>query len=93
MLDAPFISPRTPIGCPVLYRDFPAAGAASARLEITGLGLYRAFINGRRVGEDYLTPGFNDYDAYLRYQSYDVTALLGAENRIEIYLGDGWYRG
>jgi alpha-L-rhamnosidase len=62
-------------------------------LTVTGLGLYRAFLNGKRIGMDYLTPGFNDYDAYLREQTYDVTALLEKENRLEVWLGNGWYKG
>ena len=37
-----------------------------ARLYITGLGLYQAYLNNIRVGNSYLTPGFNDYDYYLR---------------------------
>lgn len=45
------------------------------------------------MGEDHLTPGFNDYDAYLRVQRYDVTGLLAAENRLSVWLGNGWYRG
>ena len=73
-----------------LFRAFRAENVAGAVLEITGLGLYRAEINGRRVGDDFLTPGFNDYDAYLRYQTYDVTALLQPESRIEVTLGKGW---
>ena len=66
----------------------------SARLLITGLGLYVAFINGRKAGDAYLAPGFNDYDGYLRYEDLDVTELLvEGENRIEVYLGNGWYKG
>ncbi len=90
---APFITPGRPISHPKLRKDFPCAPVRKALLTITGLGLYRAFLNGKRVGADYLTPGFNDYDAYLRYQTYDVTDLLGAENRLEVWLGNGWYKG
>src|SRR5690606_19636421 len=55
--------------------------------------LYRAFINGRRVGNDLLTPGWTAYDRRLSYQSYAVGDLLVAgENRIEIWLADGWLR-
>lgn len=62
-------------------------------LHISALGLYRAFINGKRVGDDQLTPGWTCYDDRIAYQSYDVSALLkSGENRIEIWLGDGWYR-
>ncbi|EJJ31457.1 alpha-L-rhamnosidase [Rhizobium sp. CF142] len=62
-------------------------------LRISALGLYRAFINGRRVGDDQLTPGWTSYDRRLSYQMYDVAELLTeGENTIEIWLGDGWLR-
>ena len=62
-------------------------------LRITALGLYRALINGQRVGSDALTPGWTSYHARLSYQTYEVGHLLRAgENVIDIWLGDGWYR-
>ncbi len=62
-------------------------------LRISALGLYRCFINGRRVGDDLLTPGWTNYDKRLAYQTYEVGTLLTAgENTIEIWLADGWYR-
>lgn len=62
-------------------------------LRITALGLYRCFINGRRVGDDLLTPGWTSYDKRLAFQTYWVSDLLvPGENRIEIWLADGWYR-
>ncbi|WP_201455713.1 alpha-L-rhamnosidase [Tropicimonas marinistellae] len=62
-------------------------------LHVSALGLYRAFINGVRVGDDLLTPGWTCYDDRIAYQSYDVSDLVVAgENRIDIWLGDGWYR-
>ncbi|WP_244629671.1 alpha-L-rhamnosidase [Martelella limonii] len=62
-------------------------------LHISALGLYRAFINGKRVGDDLLTPGWTCYDDRIAYQSYDISGLVtDGENRIEIWLGDGWYR-
>ena len=65
----------------------------SAMLRVSALGLYRAFINGVRVGEDLLTPGWTCYDDRIAFQAYDVSGLLKAgRNRIEIWLGDGWYR-
>mgnify|MGYP003664829525 CR=1 FL=1 len=69
-----------------------AVGGAEL-LYISALGLYRAFINGQRVGNDLLTPGWTAYDARLSYQTYPVGHLLRAgENRIEIWLADGWLR-
>ncbi len=87
------ITPKKPISCPRLWKDFAVREAQKAELRITGLGLYRAFLNGKRIGRDYLTPGFNDYDAYLRVQTYDVTNLLQSQNRLEVWLGNGWYKG
>ena len=80
---------------PSLSRTFTLEAVPGvAILHISALGLYRAFLNGRRVGADYLTPGWTCYDDRVAYQSYEVTDLLRAgENRIEIWIGDGWYRG
>jgi len=62
-------------------------------LRISALGLYRAFINGQRVGNDQLTPGWTSYDVRLSYQTYEVGQLLvPGTNRIEIWLADGWLR-
>jgi hypothetical protein len=57
----------------------------SETLAITAWGLYRASINGRRVGQDVLTPGWTNYDARLAVQEYDVADLLTVgTNTIEI---------
>ena len=87
------ITPSQAIECPRIWKEFPAGDVQKADLTITGLGLYRAHLNGQRIGDDYLTPGFNDYDAYLRAQRYDVTAHIQAENHLEVWLGNGWYKG
>lgn len=66
----------------------------SARLYITAHGLYEAWLNGQRVGDQVFTPGYTAYDQRLQYQVYDVTALLQpGENVLGAILGDGWYRG
>ncbi len=65
-----------------------------ARLYITAHGLYEAEINGHRVGDDILSPGWTVYGRRLRYRTYDVTAhLTEGANTIGAWLGDGWYRG
>ena len=62
-------------------------------LRISALGLYRCFINGKRVGNDLLTPGWTSYETRLSYQTYAVADLLVAgTNHIEIWLADGWLR-
>jgi alpha-L-rhamnosidase len=69
-------------------------GLVSARLYATAHGLYEAEINGTRVGDDTLSPGWTVYPKRLRYYTYDVTELLEpGDNAIGAWLGDGWYRG
>ncbi|MFG1609645.1 family 78 glycoside hydrolase catalytic domain [Actinoplanes sp. NPDC049265] len=73
--------------------DLPA-GATKARLYATAHGLYIPHLNGRRVGDHQLAPGWTAYQHRLRYQTYDVTGLIRAgTNRLDIQLGNGWYRG
>lgn len=62
-----------------------------ATLAVTALGVYAATINGRRVGDFILAPGWTSYDTRLQVQSYDVTDLLREENEIAVRVGKGWY--
>ncbi len=92
--DCRFITPRENFQNPVLCKKFHADGEVEwARLYITGLGLYEAYVNGIKAGNEHLTPNCNDYDSYLQYQTYDITNSVNHENEIEIYLGNGWYKG
>jgi alpha-L-rhamnosidase len=66
----------------------------SAIVYITAHGLYEAQLNGQRIGDAYLTPGWTSYNKRLQYQAYDVTGLLRkGPNAIGALLGNGWYRG
>lgn len=67
---------------------------ARARLYVTSLGLYELELNGQRVGDEVLTPGWTAYEDRIQYQVYDVAALLQrGKNAVGATLGDGWYRG
>ena len=78
---------------PVFRRTFSCAGPVrSAELEVTCDGVYEAMLNGARVGEFILAPGWTEYPKRLQVQSYDVTALLAQENTLEITVANGWYR-
>jgi alpha-L-rhamnosidase len=81
--------------CPMFRKAFTAKKKiASATAYITAHGLYEAEINGQRVGQDYLTPGWTVYQKRLQYQAYDVTSLLkSGANVLGITLGNGWWRG
>lgn len=67
-----------------------AAKAEKAILKITALGVYEAKLNGERVGDFILAPGWTSYLNRLQVQSYDVTNLLKAENSLEVTVGQGW---
>lgn len=70
------------------------AGWDSARLYISGVGLFEAMINGNKVGDDYLSPFCNDYRDGVQYCTYDVTEDLQIGNNIlSVILGNGWYKG
>lgn len=82
-------------GPPASYfrKDFDTAAAPSrARLYITSLGSYIAEINGQRIGDSILAPGWTDYVDRVVYQTYDVTDLVKTgDNAVGVLLGDGWY--
>jgi len=86
---------RTLTPAPYLRRAFTVdKPVASARLYVTALGLYETRLNGRRVGDGFLTPGWTDYTRRILYQTYDVTGLLaGGENVLAAILAHGWYAG
>ncbi|MER5252538.1 alpha-L-rhamnosidase [Streptomyces sp. NPDC002855] len=76
------------------FRLRPGKKVARARLYSTALGLYDAWLNGERVGDDRLAPGWTDYDKRVQYQTYDVTRQLkpGA-NALGVTVAVGWYAG
>lgn len=62
-----------------------------ATLYISGLGMYEAYINGRKVGDQVLAPAPTDYRRTVLYNAYDVTQMLGESNAIGVALGNGRY--
>src|SRR5690606_28320039 len=65
----------------------------SATALITAHGIYEASINGKRVGDHYLSPGWTSYNKRLQYQAFDVTDLIATgNNAIGVAVGNGWYR-
>ncbi len=80
---------------PMFFKEFTVPGKIkSARIYVTGLGVYELEINGTRVGDEYLAPFYNDYHKWLQYQTYDITSLCQTgENAIGGMLGNGWYKG
>lgn len=64
-----------------------------AVLSVSAIGLYRAFINGERVGEEVLTPYFTDYSQRVQYQIYDVTDMIGKSFELSFICAEGWAIG
>ena len=82
-------------GPALLFRkDFTASKKIlSATAFVTTHGMYEAFINGKRIGDAYLTPGWTSYSKRIQYQVYDVRDLLNTGgNAIGVTIGSGWYR-
>jgi alpha-L-rhamnosidase len=67
---------------------------AKAVVYVTAHGFYELHLNGKKVGDQVLTPGWTSYGKRIQYQVYDVTGqLVKGKNAIGAVLGDGWYRG
>ena len=79
--------------CPEFTKSFSCDGTVrSATLRITALGVYEALINGKRIGEFFMAPGWTAYQKRLQVQTYDITPLLTAgENTLFVTVGKGWY--
>ena len=81
---------------PRYYRKGFGAGKkiVGARLHASALGVLELHLNGSKVGDAYLAPGWSDYSKRAYYQSHDVTSLMKeGENCLGAILADGWYAG
>jgi alpha-L-rhamnosidase len=81
---------------PVFRKEFEVGSIPikKATAYITAHGMYEAFLNEKRVGDAYFTPGWTSYNNRLQYQVYDISDdLVAGSNEIHVSLGNGWYRG
>ncbi len=99
---AQWVEPVEPNDGPAAFRpayhlagEFTLDGPVErAVLFATAHGVYEAFVNGIRVGDCELTPGFTAYRTRLQVQAFDVTDLVAdGPNAIGALLSDGWWRG
>ena len=78
---------------PVFRRLFEAPKPVKqAQLQITALGVYEAQLNGHRVGDFVMAPGWTSYATRLQVQLYDVTDLVQGKNDLRVTVGRGWFR-
>jgi alpha-L-rhamnosidase len=85
------------LAAPMLRAEFklPEKKIVSAKMYATARGIYELYVNGKRVGEDYFTPGLTQYNKHHPYQAYDVTGMLqtGKANALGVWLSEGWWSG
>lgn len=82
-------------GMPMLRSGFEISKEiASARLYVTARGVYDFYVNGSRIGTDYLNPGITQYNKTHLYQTFDITQYLTKGwNAVGAILGEGWWSG
>lgn len=98
---APFVSAETDDSYKEVSKGTYVRGNFTIKKEIkeayaytTGLGLYNFYLNGEKVGDDELTPGWTSYRRHLLYQTYDVKKYLKKGlNAGGAMLAAGWYKG
>ncbi|MBQ4110643.1 MAG: family 78 glycoside hydrolase catalytic domain [Clostridia bacterium] len=78
--------------CPVFYKKFDIKkGVLEAKLQITAVGCYIAYLNEERIGNFVMAPGWTNYNKRLQVQEYDVKHLLKPENELKVEAGPGWH--
>ncbi|MBQ8688981.1 MAG: family 78 glycoside hydrolase catalytic domain [Clostridia bacterium] len=99
-------TPKNIEAAPLIRRSFDASRGDEATLRIIGLGTFEAFMNGKRISEDYFLPLNSEYEKTefpvgeeltgfrIYVTEYDVTEYLceGA-NTLAVLVGAGWYNG
>ncbi len=78
---------------PMFRKDFIVSNKIkSARINISGLGHYELYLNGNKVGDRFLSPGWTNYQKRRLYNSFDVTKkLINGGNALGILVGNGFY--
>ena len=78
---------------PIFRKEFKVEKKiANAKLYISGLGHYEASINGKKIGESFLSPGWTNYAKVSLYNTYDVTSQISeGQNAIAVLVGNGFF--
>ncbi len=81
------------VPAPYLRKNFTVGQTVTrATVYVTALGAYELRLNGQKVGNDVLTPGWSQFTKRVYYQTYDVTGMVqSGTNTLAAMLGDGWY--
>lgn len=78
---------------PLFRKEFVLEkSVARARAYISGLGYYELYLNGKRIGDQVLDPGWTTYSKRVLYSTYDVTKhMTRGSNTVGVMLGNGWF--
>lgn len=86
--------PEEETACPIFVKEFKVEKEIKkVRIHSTALGVYEIKINGEKVGDTFFAPGWTNYKKRLQYQTYNADGMLEKDNKIEITVGNGWYKG
>ena len=92
--NAYWITPQDEIDTPVFEKSFTLSKKVKkATLFITSKGVYSAELNGNKIGNFILAPGWTAYKKRRQYQEYNVTDMIDSKNILTITVGCGWERG
>lgn len=81
------------ICAPILRKKVKLTQGETSFLHVNTLGYHEIYINGRKVGEDVLTPAVSHLSKRSLIVTYDITPYLReGENDLLIWLGQGWYK-
>lgn len=79
---------------PVLQKEFTVEKPVKrARLYATGVGMFEAYINGEKLGQEYLMPYVNNYEKNIQVMTFPVENLQPGSHTLSFLLGKGWYMG
>ncbi len=79
---------------PYFRKEFLCRGKVKkAEILASALGVYKIYVNGKAASDEYLSPGWVDYNKKLPFVRFDITSLLSEKNAVGIVLGDGWAVG
>lgn len=79
---------------PIFKKKFNVVKSVEkAIVYVTAQGVYELELNGKKVGDEYLSPGWTSYNKRTQYQIYDVKEHLANQNEISMTVGKGWYAG
>jgi len=78
---------------PLFRKEFVSSkNISSARLYISGVGYYEAYLNGKKIGDRVLDPGWTTYKKQVLYSVFDITPEISrGQNVAGIMLGNGWW--